>query len=80
MDDITTKLEFFTDEEKEKILVNLNKRLNKLFQLKLSKKKKFLEHCGVDPDHIKDLELCDMASFGMLSIDQYKKQHSMQTQ
>jgi hypothetical protein len=80
MDDLTNKLEFFTDEEKEKILINLNKCLNKFFQSKLIKKKKFLEKCGVNPDHIKDLQLCDMASFGIITMDEYKKQHSMQTQ
>jgi len=80
MDNIVNKLDFFTEKEQEKILANLNKQLNKFFQSKMKKKTKFLEECGVDPNHIKDLELCDMASFGIISMDEYKKQHSMQTQ
>lgn len=80
MEGLSTRLDCFDDEGKKAAVEYLNNCLTKFFHLKIKEERKRLERQGVPSDHIQDLSLCSMASFGLISRDEYRKQHSTKSQ
>jgi hypothetical protein len=80
MEKLSSRLDCFDEEGKNAAMEYLNNCLTKFFHSKVKEERKRLERQGVPSDHVQDLSLCSMASFGLISKDEYKKQRSMKSQ
>jgi hypothetical protein len=74
MESLSNRLDCFDEEGKKAAMDYLNSCLTKFFHSKVKEERKRLERQGVPSSHIQDLTLCSMASFGLITKDEYRKQ------
>lgn len=80
MDGLSKRLDCFDEHGKKEATDYLNNCLTKFFESKIREERKRLERQSVPSEHIQDLCLCSMASFGLISRDDYRKQRSTKSQ